>query len=141
MKSLDTQVLRDIVQFEKLSRCRVVDSSFDGETLYLVVRTKNIYDVIGPRGEGIRKLSDQVGHKLKLFVDTKNPERFASNLFQKKAKRIEIFEEDGKKVLKALIDAADRSFVYGKKGSNIKIIGEFLKRKFDIDDVRVVQTR
>ncbi|MEA3229602.1 MAG: NusA-like transcription termination signal-binding factor [archaeon] len=141
MKPLDTQVLRDIVQFEKLSKTRVVDSIFDGDILYLVVQTNNIYSIIGKNGENIKRLSDMLGKSLKVYAYSEDVYKFATNLFLRKAKRIDVFEEDGQKIMKVWIPYKDKMFLSGKKGKNIKIINEFLKRKFNIKKIDVVDIR
>ena len=141
MKPLDTQTIRDIVQFEKLSNCQVTDSILDEDTLYLVVRSKNIYNLIGKDGENIKRISGQVGKELKVFQYSSDPIRFAGNMFSRKAKKIDIQEIDGIKVLKLWVLPKDKRLVLGRKGNNIKIMGEFLKRHFKVTRIDIVDFR
>ncbi len=141
MKPLDTQTIRDIVQFEKLSNCQVFDSIFDEDTLYLIVRSQNIYSLIGKDGENIKRISGQVGKSLKVFQHSNDPVRFAANMLQRRSRKIDIQEIDGVKVLKIWVLPKDKRLVLGRKGNNIKIMGEFLKRHFKITKIDIINSR
>ena len=141
MKPLDTQTIRDIVQFEKLSKCSVVDSIYDGDTLYFLVRSKNIYDVIGKDGANIKRISAKVGKNLKVYLYSNDLNRFLSNVFQRKVKRYEVYDEDGLKKIRLYVPAKDKRFIVGQKGNNIKIMGEFLKRQFRITKIDIVELK
>ena len=141
MKSLDTEAIRCVIQFEKLSHCRVIDSILDDDTFYFVVQSKNIYDIVGKGGENIKSISEKVGKKIKVYLYSKDIQRFSDNLFQKKAKRTEVIEDEGRKILRAWVSLRDKRFVIGRKGSNIKIIEEFLKRQFQINKIEIVDLK
>ncbi len=141
MKPLDTQTIRDIVQFEKLSKCSVVDSIYDGDTLYFLVRSKNIYDIIGKDGVNIKRISTQVGKDLKVYLYSNDLNRFISNVFQRKVKRYEVYDDDGLKKIRLYVSTKDKRFIVGQKGNNIKIMGEFLKRQFSITKIDIVELR
>ncbi|MBW6462447.1 MAG: NusA-like transcription termination signal-binding factor [DPANN group archaeon] len=141
MKPLDTQTIRDILQFEQLSKCNVVDSIFDEDILYLLVRTKNIYDIIGKDGENIKRLSAKVGKTLKVSLYSNDLNQFLSNVFQRKVKRFEVYEEDGVKKIRLYVPLKDKRFIVGQKGNNIKIMGEFLKRQFHITKIDIVDLK
>ncbi|NOQ56097.1 MAG: NusA-like transcription termination signal-binding factor [Nanohaloarchaea archaeon] len=141
MRAFDTQTIRDIIQFEKLSKCSVVDSVFDGDTLYFVVKTKNIYDLIGKDGANIKRISAKVGKNLKVYLYSKDLNRFLSNVFQRKVKRFEVYEEDGRKMIRLFVLSRDKRFIVGQKGNNIKIMGEFLKRQFSITKIDIVELK
>ncbi|MCK5234210.1 MAG: NusA-like transcription termination signal-binding factor [Candidatus Aenigmarchaeota archaeon] len=140
MKPLDTQTIRDIVQFEKLSGCQVFDSILDDDTLYLVVKSQNIYNLIGRDGENIKRISGQVGKSLKVYQHSKDPLKFAANMFSRRARKVDIEEIDGVKVLKVWVLPKDKRLVLGRKGNNIKIMGEFLKRHFQIKGIDVIDS-
>lgn len=126
-----------ITLFEDLTRLRVIDSVISEDNICFVVNSKNIGSVIGKNGENIRNIQNKIGKRIKVYGYSDNVMEFARNLTSVPINNIKLIEKKGIKTIKITADRKMMPLIIGRKGNNIKIIKTFLKRQFDIRDVKL----
>ncbi len=131
-----TEDLLTISAFEKLTRTEVVDYLDFGDVAYFVIKGR-ISNVIGKKGEKIRRIENLLGKRVKVFRHADDLETFLRNLMLVDVKSTKILKNDGKIIVKVEVNPKDRPIIIGREGKNIKAIKEFLKRQFDVDDVKL----
>ncbi len=131
-----TEDLMAIAAFEKLTRTQVVDYINAGDTAYFLIKGR-ISNAIGKRGEKIRKIEELMGKRVKVFRYADDLETFVKNLMLVDVKDTKVLKNDGKIIVKVEVDRKHRPVVIGREGKNIKVIREFLKRWFDVHDIKL----
>lgn len=132
---LNTQDIMNISLFEDMTKTAALDYIVDEDTLYLIIRTNNIGSVIGREGSKIKAIQEKMGKKIKVFPYSDDPVLFVENVIRTEPKDPKIIEKDGKKTLEIGVERGKKPLVLGKAGRNIKILREFLKRRFGIDNI------
>ncbi len=126
----------NIILFENLTKSKVVDSLFVDGALYFVV-DDDLGPIIGKDGENIRNLQQKMKKKIKVFRYSKDIEQFTKNLIAAPVNEIKILEKNNYKTINVSMEKSRMSLVIGRGGTNIKIIKEFLKRHFDVNDLKL----
>ena len=129
---LDTQNIRNIATFEKLTKVHVKDSISDESCLYFLVEPGKAGAAIGKNGSVIKQVNRVFGKPVKVYEFADEPEVMIRNLIPS-AKSI---ESDGETVTVS-VPNQDRSVVIGRSGRNIKVVKEFLSRHFKIKNLRL----
>lgn len=129
---LDTERIRAMAAFEKLTKVPVRDCIMVEDYAYFLVQEGKIGLAIGKNGAGIRDVRSVLGKQVKVFEYSDNAEQMIKNLIPG-AKSIEI--SNGSATVSIPPDA--RSSVIGRNGNNIKTIREFLERNSGIKNFRL----
>ena len=87
----------------------------------------------GKGGQTIKAAEHHLKKQIKIFEWAEDNEQFIKNLIPK-ATKVTLNGENAQVTL----NAKDRGAVFGKGGSNIKIIRELLSRNSSIKDLKVV---
>jgi len=129
---LTTDHIRVVGIFERLTGVHVKDCLMDEECVYFLIEPGKIGVAIGKNGSTIKNVSRALGKSVKIFEYASTPEGMIKN-FIPNLKSVEV-DSNGATIS---IPVSERSVVIGRNGRNIKIIREFLKRHFRIDNVRL----
>ncbi len=129
--TLDTETIRTISLFQKLTGTHVLDS-YDGDEIYFIVAENEYGFAVGKNGIKIKKAESVFKKPIKVFEYSPDLERFIRNMVPQTK---EISNIEGKIELK--VSPSDRSRVIGKAGYRVKIIENFLKRSHDVISFKV----
>lgn len=129
---LQTQNIRDIGVFERVTSVHVKDCIRDESAVYFMIESGKSGLAIGKNGSVIKNVSRVLGKTVKVFEFAADLETMVKNMIPT-AKSVEI----GRDSVTVKIPNSDRSVVIGRSGRNIKVMKEFLKRNFKINYLRL----
>ncbi len=133
----DTDTIRKINIFEEITGVEVKDCIINKDSAHFVVDQNKIGMAIGKNGKTVKKVKDNLDRDVRLYGYSDNIEEFVENLVPTDINGVEVNGSGESKVATIHVNRNNRSRVVGRNGRNIKIIKRFLKREFDIDDVKV----
>jgi N utilization substance protein A len=129
---LQTQNIRDIAVFERVTKVHVKDCIRDENCVYFMIETGKAGLAIGKNGAVIKSVSRVLGKTVKVFEFAQDLETMVKNMIPT-AKNV----ETGNGSVTVTIPNSDRSVVIGRSGRNIKVMKEFLNRHFKINYLRL----
>lgn len=129
---LTTEHVRVVGTFERLIGVHVRDCLINEDTVYFLIEPGKIGMAIGKSGNKIKNVCRALGKKVKIFEYADTPEKLVRNLISN-INSIEI----NSGVITVSVPVSDRSTVIGKNGKNIKMIRQFLRRHFNIENLRL----
>jgi len=129
---LQTQNIRDIGVFERMTKVHVKDCIRDENCVYFMIEAGKSGLAIGKNGAVIKNVSRVLGKTVKIFEFAKDVETMVKNMIPT-AKNVDV----GKDSVTVSIPNSDRSVVIGRSGRNIKVMKEFLSRHFKINYLRL----
>ncbi len=130
--TLDMNTIQTISIFQNITGSNAVDCMDSEDVLYFVVQKGQYGLAVGKGGVKIKIVEKKMRKTVKIFEYSEDLETFIKNLIPE-AQEI-IF--NGKKIF-VKVRTADRAKIIGKAGKNIKIINVFLKRLFDVEELKV----
>ena len=129
---LETQTIRIIAAFEKMTKVHARDCVTVEDTLYFLVEPEKIGFAIGKNGSNIREVSKSLGKTVRLFAYKKEPVEMIKSMIPT-VKSIDIKDETAS----ITVPAGDRVAVIGRNGKNIKAIKDIMKRHFGIKNIKL----
>lgn len=132
----DTDTIRKINLFEEITGVEVKDCIINKDSAHFVVDEDKIGMAIGKNGRTVKKVKNNLDKDIRLYGYSEDIEEFVENLVPTDINGVDVDAND-ERVATIHVDRNNRSRVVGRNGRNIDIIKRFLKREFDIDDVRV----
>jgi transcription antitermination factor NusA-like protein len=78
-----------------------------------------------------------MGKKVKVFKYSKDLNQFIRNLLLVDIKDTKVLKNDGKIIVKVKIEKKYRPLLVGREGKNIKTVREFLRRWFNVYDIKL----
>ncbi len=131
MRIFDTNTIKVISAFEKLTRSEVRDCIINENSIYFLVNKGKMGLTIGKGGKTIKSAEKLFKKQIKVFEYSPDQEEFVKNLMPQ-ASKIEI------KGSKVVVSAGNkRGILIGKNGLNIKCIKILLERNSDIKKLEV----
>jgi len=130
---LDQRTLQNIAAFQQITRARVIDCLENEIAIFFVVEKGMRILALGVRGERLERLQRIFGKKVRVIEYSENLEEFVRNLVPE-AQKIEIAD----KLVRIRVSKYHRPRVIGKDKRNLMIIQGFLKRLFNIEEVKVL---
>ncbi len=130
---LDTDVIRTIALFEKITRVHPKDCIISENSAYFVVEPNRIGAAIGKNGSNIKEIRKILERNVKVFEYSRVPEEFIRNLIPG-IKSLEIKNRS----VTVSVSPKEKTAVIGKNGENIKAIKELLKRHLNIERLRLI---
>ena len=132
MREFDTDMINLIAAFERLAKTEVRDF-ISNDVMYFLVNPGKVAIAIGKGGETIKNAERVLKKQIKLFEWSEDEKQFIKNMIPQ-AQSITL--NDGR--AQVTLNAKDRGAVFGRGGSNIKIIREFLSRNSTVKELKVV---
>ena len=129
---LDTDNIRTIVMFQKITKVHARDVLIGNNCVYFLVDPKMMGLAIGKNGSNIKEIRKIMDKNIKIFGYSKEPEEFIRNIVPK-AKSIDL--SNGSAVI--TVHPGDKTSVIGKNGENIKAVKTLVKRYFQINHVKL----
>lgn len=135
----DTDTIRKINVFEEITGVEVQDCVIDEDdgSAHFVVPEEKVGMAVGKGGSTINRVQDNLDMEVRVYGYTEEIEEFVANLVPADINSVEVEESGDERVAIVHVDRNQRSRVVGRGGQTIKIVKRFLKKEFDIDDVRV----
>ncbi|MFO7872603.1 MAG: NusA-like transcription termination signal-binding factor [Candidatus Undinarchaeales archaeon] len=135
---LDKETLRYIAALENESRGNVTvkDCIVKDEKIVYVIEKGQLGAAIGKKGANVKKLRANLGKQIQVREFSDDPVQFVKNMVSN-LKGAEVRkEENGNKIV---IEANNQTkgAVLGKKGKNLQMIKDLLKRHHNIEEVVV----
>jgi transcription antitermination factor NusA-like protein len=127
---LNTQDLLTIKLIESISKTKIIDYISNERNLYLIIHPKDYKKIIGNNGRTINTLKDKTQKTIIVYKYSKSLKEQIEYFFKKETiNNIKIDEE--LKNINININSKFKSKYIGKNGNNIKILTEFIKRRFE----------
>jgi N utilization substance protein A len=129
---LQTQNIRDIGVFERMTKVHVKDCIRDDSCVYFMIEKGKSGLAIGKNGAVIKSVSRVLGKTVKVFEFAPDLDTMVKNMIPT-ARGVDIAKDS----VTVTIPNSDRSVVIGRSGRNIKVMKEFLNRHFKINYLRL----
>lgn len=133
----DTETIRSINMFEKVTGVEVMDAITLDDCAYFVVEEGKVGLAIGKGGQTIKKVQNKLNKDVRVYEYSDSLPEFVKNIVPAKVNHVKFDRSGDNNLVKIGIDRGDWSRVVGKDGKNVKIITRFLKREFGVDDVKI----
>ena len=130
--------IQNITTFENITKSHVVDYANENNTLYFVIKTDNFRKLIGKNGSNIKEIQKKMNQNLIIYKYSESTEQFTKNIINVPIKKIDITGNDQKKTISIEIEKRDKGLLIGRGGKNINIIKTFLKRQYNIDNIKII---
>lgn len=129
---LATQNIRDIAVFERVTKVHVKDCIRDENCVYFMIEPGKSGLAIGKNGIIAKSVGRVIGKPIKVFEFAPDVETMVRNMIP----TLKSVETGGDSIT-VTIPKSDRSVVIGRNGRNIKVMKDFLKRHFDVNNLRL----
>lgn len=129
---LETESIRAMAAFEKLTNVHAKDCLITENCIYFVVDPKKIGLAIGKNGSVIKTVRKKFGKQVKIFGYYKDPEMFLRGMIPS----IKTFEMNNGSII-ITVPEEEKMNVIGRNGNNIKAVRELMERHFKIKNVKV----
>lgn len=128
----------NITSFENITKSQVMDYLKDDNTLYFVIKSDNFMKLIGRDGVMIKEIKRKMNQNLILYKYSENLEEFTKNLMPVPVKKFDLTEHENSRTITVEIEKRNKGLLIGRGGKTINIIKTFLKRQFNIDNIKIV---
>lgn len=137
--TLSTEALRIAGLFEEETDATVRDCLVDEEydRVIILVKPGEMGKAIGPGGEHVRRVEEQIGKSIKLVEDAATPEDFVASALAPAAVYNVTISEDDDTVAYAEVVDEDRGAAIGSDGKNIGAARRLAKRHYDIETIEL----
>ena len=129
---LDTDTIRNIAAFERITRVHARDCITIDDCIYFLVESEKMGVAIGKNGAVIKEVRKTFGKPVKLFGYKDNPEEFLKQMIPN-IRSIDINNDS----ITISVPNDDKVAIIGKNGRNIKAIKEIMKRHFAIKNLKL----
>jgi len=127
----DTESIKKISFFQKMTGAHVIDF-IENEDIYFVVKEGELGLAIGRGGEKIRKAEAAFKKPLRILEYSTDMEQFLKNVIPD----IQDIQKTGNDLV-VRVRPSSKARTVGRGGYKAKIIGQFLKRLFDIENFKI----
>ncbi|RLJ09562.1 MAG: NusA-like transcription termination signal-binding factor [Candidatus Aenigmatarchaeota archaeon] len=129
---LETQSIRAIAAFEKLTGVHAKDCIVTDDCVYFLVEPKKIGAAVGRNGNNIKEARKVFGRQVKVFGYYDGLEDMLKSLIPS-VKSIEINDSS----VTVTVPSEHKTSVIGRNGNNIKVIRQILDRHFFVKKFRL----
>jgi N utilization substance protein A len=131
IRELNQDTIQAINAFEELTGARVRDCIIDA-SIYFLVNPGTAGRAIGKAGASVRNAEKRIGRPIKIYEWAESTEAFIKNLIPQ-ASRITVAGEQ----VTVTVPQKSRGAVFGRGGSNLKLLKELLIRNSNIRELAV----
>ena len=128
---LETEAIRTIAAFERVTKVHARDCLMTENCVYFLVDVKKIGLAIGKNGSVIKEMRRILGRPVRIFGYSENPEDMIKSIAPVRSIKM---EDDSMVVT---IQPKDRVLMIGKNGETIRAVREFLKRHYNINNLKL----
>ncbi|MBU0898833.1 MAG: NusA-like transcription termination signal-binding factor [Nanoarchaeota archaeon] len=129
---LETNTIRTIAAFEKLTKVHAKDCLITDDCIYFLVNQNKIGLAIGKNGSVAKEVRRILGKPIKIFAYSSDPKELIKNMIPN-IKNLQINNES----MMLTIPPDEKITVIGKNGRNIKIIKSIMDRHFGIKNLKI----
>ncbi|MDY6774018.1 MAG: NusA-like transcription termination signal-binding factor [Candidatus Nanohaloarchaea archaeon] len=133
----DTDTIRKINVFEEITGVEVQDCIVDDNSAHFVVPEEKVGMAVGKGGSTIDRVQDNLDMEVRVYGYSDDIEEFVDNIVPADINSVEVEEEEGEEKAVIHVNGDQRSRVVGRGGETIEIVKRFLKKEFEVDEVRV----
>ncbi len=133
----DTDTIRSINLFEDITGVKVMDAITTKDSAHFVVEEGKVGLAIGKGGKTIKKVQNNLNKNVKVYEYSDSLKKFVENVLPVRVRSVKLDRSGDKKIVHIGVKRSDWSKAVGKDGKNVDITRRFLKREFDVDDVKV----
>lgn len=139
MVTISDEARRYIAAFEEVTGapardCLVED---DGDRLVFLVAPGEMAAAIGPDGETVRRLEDELDADVRLVEDADDPAAFVANALAPAVVHNVTISENDSTVAYVEVDDQDKGVAIGTEGRNIEAARRLADRHFDVADIQL----
>jgi len=132
---LDTDLIKNISLFQKITRVSPRDCIVDDEGLIFIIPEVMVSKAIGKSAANVKKIESILNRKIKIVGFNPNVLRFIKNVvFPFKIKEI---EEDNGIITLTAVDSYNRGQLIGRNAAKLRKTEDIVKRYFKITEIKV----
>ncbi|MBI4406795.1 NusA-like transcription termination signal-binding factor [Candidatus Micrarchaeota archaeon] len=136
MNTIDSESLQLMNEFEQRTGAALADIIQEGDAVLFVVQPGQIGKAIGKNGSTLARLRDVMKSKNVDVIEDCEDTRGVIEKTLRGAVIRNVSETDGR--ISIHVDPATRGIAIGKNGANIKKLKLYLKKKFGVQDAKIV---
>jgi len=130
---LNSDAIQNIKMFQTITSANALDCIENDDMIYFVLKGADYRIAVSGGRQKIRIAERRFKKKIKVFELSKNLTTFVKRIVP------EAFDiKIDKKIIKLKVKNYDKPKVIGKNKKNLIVIKSFLKRFFDIEDVKII---
>ncbi len=136
----DTETLQTIGHFEKLTHVKVLDFYEHNDRLHFIIETGGLMRALGKDGANVKKLSQQLGRRLKVCEYNPDVKLFIRNLIHPlKVARTEVDDPEPGIITLYDDDVKTKGLIIGAKAQNLRFYERVVRKYFpDVKEIKVV---
>jgi N utilization substance protein A len=136
--TLSDEARRHIAAFDDVTGVTPVDCLIEDDRAVFVVPAGEMGTAIGPDGETVEAVEEQLGTRVDLIENADGPAAFVANcLAPAVVRNVTLSTQGGSTVAYVEVAQADRGVAIGAGGESIETARRLASRHFDIDDVQL----
>jgi N utilization substance protein A len=135
--TLSDEALQLAGLFEQETGASIRDCLVEDDRVVLLVAAGEMGQAIGPGGERVSRVEDQIGTSITLVEDADRPEDFVANALAPAAVYNVTISEDEETVAYAEVAEEDHAVAIGTDGQNIETARRLASRHHDIDGIEL----
>lgn len=137
-RTFDTDSLKYIMLFEKMTRAKVKDCFEGYGKLVFIVDKGYLGLAVGKKGEHVKKLKDKMRKDIQVLEYSEDPVVFLKNFFHLyEVKSVEIDNDRDPIHATVSVEAKNKGKAIGKEGRNLRLARAIVMRHHDIGSVSV----
>ena len=135
--TLSDEAMQFIALFEDETGATARDCLIEDDRLVFLVAAGEMGQAIGPGGQHVQAVEEQLDREIKLVEDAPTAADFVASALSPAAVFNVTISENDDRVAYAEVDDADRGAAIGKDGRNIDAARELAVRHHDVEDIEL----
>ena len=138
MEKLDTDMIRLIAEFEKITRTHVKNTYEHQERFIVLVEEGEAKKAVGPNGKTLELLEKKLGRRFKIVEYNRDLHTFVQNvMLPLKASKIETTGEG--EITVTGNDEKTRGLMIGARAQNLRFTEKVIKKYFpELNEIKVI---
>ncbi|KYK26151.1 hypothetical protein AYK26_00860 [Euryarchaeota archaeon SM23-78] len=134
--TFDTDMLKFMALFEKVTHARLRDCFFDREKLVFLVEQGEMGKALGKNKTNVVKLEKMLNRKIKIVEFNLSRLQFITNYLA--PLRITDIKEEGDVVIVTGADTKTKGLIIGIKAQNLRNLEKVVGKYFKVEEIKVV---
>jgi N utilization substance protein A len=137
--SFNSDTLRYISLFEKVTHARVKDCISLEDKIIFIVEPGEVLKAVGKKGENVTKLREVLKKNIQIIEFNSDPIIFVKNVFYHYGvESVEVEMRGNIKHASVKVKPEMKGMAIGKEGKNLRVFRDIINRYFDIQSVSVL---